>query len=60
MRITVTLDSARAIFTSRTATVLNGGGGSFDFNFDKYLGLKAEFEGYGSNTQNFIAPAGTR
>jgi hypothetical protein len=60
VRITVTLDSARAIFTSRTATVLNGGGGSFDFNFDKYLGLKAEFEGYGSNTQNFIAPAGTR
>ena len=39
---------------------LNGGGGSFDFNFDKYLGLKAEFEGYGSNTQNFSAPAGTR
>jgi hypothetical protein len=30
---------------------LNGGGGSFDFNFDKYLGLKAEFEGYGSNTK---------
>jgi hypothetical protein len=38
---------------------LDGGGGSFDFNFNKYLGLKVEFEGYGSNTQNFIAPAGT-
>jgi hypothetical protein len=39
---------------------LDGGGGSFDFNFDKYLGLKVEFEGYGSNTQNFSAPAGTK
>ena len=39
---------------------LNGGGGSFDYNFDKYFGVKAELEGYGSNTQNFSAPAGTK
>ena len=37
---------------------LNGGGGSFEYNFG-YLGVKAEFEGYSSSTQNFSAPAGT-
>jgi len=37
---------------------LNGGGGSFEYNFG-YLGVKAEFEGYGSSTQNFSAPAGS-
>jgi hypothetical protein len=29
----------------------NGGGGSFDYNFMKFVGIKAEFTGYGSNTQ---------
>jgi opacity protein-like surface antigen len=38
---------------------LNGGGGSFDFNFMKYIGVKADFQGYGSNTQKFSAPAGS-
>ncbi|HEX8814075.1 MAG TPA: outer membrane beta-barrel protein [Terriglobales bacterium] len=38
---------------------LNGGGGSFDFNFMKYVGVKADFQGYGSNTQNFTAPKGS-
>ena len=38
---------------------LNGGGGSFDYNFTKYLGFKADFQGYGSNTQNFSIPAGS-
>jgi hypothetical protein len=38
---------------------LNGAGGSFDFNFNKYLGFKADFQGYGSNTQHFSIPAGT-
>jgi hypothetical protein len=37
---------------------LNGGGGSIDFNFSKYIGAEMEFEGYGSNTQNFIIPPG--
>jgi hypothetical protein len=38
---------------------LNGGGGSFDYNFTKYIGFKADFQGYGSNTQNFSLPAGS-
>lgn len=28
----------------------NGGGGSITFNIDRYLGIKAEFMGYGSTT----------
>lgn len=36
---------------------LNGGGGSFDYNFTKYLGLKAELEGYGSTTYTFNVPS---
>jgi hypothetical protein len=38
---------------------LNGAGGSVDFNFTKFLGVKMELEGYGSNTQFFSAPAGS-
>ena len=38
---------------------LNGGGGELDFNFTKYLGIKGDFQGYGSNTQRFTAPAGS-
>jgi hypothetical protein len=38
---------------------LNGGGGSFLFNFAKYVGIKADFQGYGSNQQNFNIPAGS-
>lgn len=38
---------------------LNGGGGSFAYNFSKYFGFKADFQGYGSNTQKFTIPAGT-
>jgi hypothetical protein len=37
---------------------LNGGGGSIDYNFTKYIGAVAEFEGYNSNTQFFTIPAG--
>jgi hypothetical protein len=32
---------------------LNGGGGSVTYNLTKYLGLKSDFQGYGSNTQRF-------
>ncbi len=32
---------------------LNGGGGSVTYNISKYLGVKVDFEGYGSNTQRF-------
>jgi hypothetical protein len=33
---------------------LNGGGGSVVFNLNHYLGLKADFQGYGSNTSTFV------
>lgn len=32
---------------------LNGGGGSGAFYFSQYVGIEAEFEGYGSYTHNF-------
>ena len=35
----------------------NGGGGGGQFNFNKYLGIKGEFMGYGST--NFTIPPGT-
>jgi Outer membrane protein beta-barrel domain len=38
---------------------LNGGGGAIDFNFTKFLGVKMDLQGYGSNTQNFHAAAGS-
>ena len=39
---------------------LNGGGGSGAFYFSKYIGIMAEFEGYGSYTHNFTAAIGKR
>jgi outer membrane protein OmpA-like peptidoglycan-associated protein len=36
---------------------LNGGGGSGAFYFNKYIGIEAEFEGYGSYTHHFTIPA---
>ena len=38
-------------------TSLNGGGGGITFNFNNYLGIKAELMGYGST--NYTIPAGT-
>ena len=37
---------------------LNGGGGSGAFYFSKYVGVVAEFEGYGSYTHNLTIPTG--
>ena len=37
---------------------LNGGGGSFVYNFSKYIGAKMDLQGYGSNTSSFIIPSG--
>jgi hypothetical protein len=37
---------------------LNGGGGSFVYNVSEYLGIKADFQGYGSNFTHFSIPAG--
>jgi hypothetical protein len=38
---------------------LNGAGGAVDYNFTKYLGIKMDLQGYGSNTQTFTAAAGS-
>ena len=32
---------------------LNGGGGAFSYFFNSMIGIKGEFEGYGSQTRNF-------
>lgn len=38
----------------------NGGGGSIVFDLNRFLGIKADFQGYGSTTSNFlIAPNAT-
>jgi hypothetical protein len=39
---------------------LNGGGGGVVFNFTKYVGIKMDLQGYGSQTNAFVIPAGTR
>lgn len=36
---------------------LNGGGGSFVININEYLGIKADFQGYGSNKSTFNIPS---
>ncbi len=37
---------------------LNGGGGGIVYNFSHMIGIKAEFQGYGSETRLIIVPAG--
>jgi opacity protein-like surface antigen len=37
---------------------LNGGGGAVTFNFNEYLGLKGELQGFGSNETTFTIPNG--
>ena len=37
---------------------LNGGGGALTFNFNEYLGVKMELQGFGSNDTTFRIPAG--
>jgi hypothetical protein len=41
-----------AIFTKGHS--LNGGGGTLVYNVNQYLGLKADLQGYGSTTSNFV------
>ena len=36
---------------------LNGGGGAFVLNINRYLGIKADLQGYGSLTTHFSLPA---
>src|SRR5215469_17627767 len=36
---------------------LNGGGGAFVLNLNRFLGIKADFQGYGSQTTHFSLPA---
>ena len=38
---------------------LNGGGGSFAYFWKDLFGVKADFQGYASNTTKFTIPAGT-
>ena len=37
---------------------LNGGGGSFAYFWMDLIGVKADFQGYASNTTKFVVPAG--
>src|SRR5215467_12045479 len=37
---------------------LNGGGGSVVFNINQYFGIKADLQGYGSNTSSFVLAPG--
>ena len=41
-----------------TSHNLNGAGGSFTYNINNWLGLKAELFGYGASTSTFVIPAG--
>jgi hypothetical protein len=34
---------------------LNGGGGAFDYNFNRFFGLKWDMQGYGASTSTFTA-----
>lgn len=45
-----------SIFNSQSRN-LNGAGGAFVINFHKGIGLKAEFNGYGSSTASYVIPA---
>jgi hypothetical protein len=36
----------------------NGGGGSLVFNINRYLGIKADLQGYGSTTSSFVIAPG--
>ena len=38
---------------------LNGGGGSIVYNITSWIGLKADLQGYGSNTTRFFIPVGS-
>jgi hypothetical protein len=62
-KVEVAVDYSYARFSPSHAYIsdsfsLNGGGGSVDYNLTKYIGLKGDFEGYGSNTKRFSIPAG--
>lgn len=39
---------------------LNGGGGGAAFYFNKYIGIEAEFEGYGSLNHTIVIAGGTK
>lgn len=60
-RVELAIDYSYARFNPSTfaqAHNLNGGGGSFTFNVNRWLGLKAELFGYGASTSLFTIPAG--
>jgi len=39
---------------------LNGGGGSIGYNFNEYLGIKMDLQGFGSNTTTFSIPVSSK
>ena len=45
-------------FNFSKAYNLNGGGGSFVYDFNRFFGLKAEFQGYKSGTETLTVPSG--
>ncbi|HEY4050005.1 MAG TPA: hypothetical protein VGM27_24350 [Acidobacteriaceae bacterium] len=46
-------------FAKATNQSLNGGGGAYVFNFNQYLGFKADLQGYGSYSNQFTIPVST-
>jgi hypothetical protein len=38
---------------------LNGGGGSFVYNFAPFIGIKAEFQGYANQSRTVVVPPGS-
>ena len=49
----INYNPARSLAGARN---LNGGGAAFVYNFSKFVGAKAELEGYGSTTYTFTVP----
>jgi len=60
----VAADFALAVFDPNASFTsshnLFGGGGSFTYNFSKWIGIAAVLQGYGSQTNAFNIPAGTK
>lgn len=52
----VAFNPSKAFTTSHN---LFGGGGSITYNVTKFIGVRADFQGYGSQTNTFFIPPGT-
>lgn len=47
------------VFSNVKNQGLNGGGGAYVFNLTQYLGIKADFQGYGSFSSTYAIPVST-